>query len=256
MTPATGGTTGSTLGDASADRLAAVHANLDAFMQARYRFARDAIPAGSRVLGIGAGRGLSRDYLPGVDLVDTDIVAAPWIDVVCDGQTLPFANASFDAAVAMAVLHHLPRPRQGLEELARVVRLGGRVCIQEPHASLTLRTLLTLFRHEHVDFSVDPFGDGICLSRQQGPDDGNNAIGDLLFDDKERFERKLPKFRVVHHHYRHFLLYLNSGGLTGDRFHVPLPRPILELIERLDDGLCGGAQGLFATCQEVVLERV
>jgi SAM-dependent methyltransferase len=235
---------------------ASVPTNLDAFMKARYRFACDAIPAGSRVLGIGAGTGLSRDYLPGVELVDTDIVPTPWIDLVCDGQVLPFADGSFDAAVAMAVLHHLPFPLSGLKEIARVVCEGGRVCIQEPHASLTLRALLAVFRHEHIDFSVNPFGTESSLSRQLGPDDGNNAIGDLLFADKGRFEQAMPQFKVVHHRFRHFLLYLNSGGLAGELFHVPLPQPILKMIRRMDDGLCGFAPGLFATCQEIVLERV
>ena len=234
---------------------AAVHANLDAFLNARFQFAFDAIPARSHVLGIGAGSGLSRNYLPGVDLIDIDIVPNLWIDVVCDGQTLPFADESFDAALAMAVLHHLPSPLSGLMELARVVRKGGQICIQEPHASLTLRALLALFRHEHIDFSVDPFGAENCLPNQKGPDDGNNAIGDLLFSDLARFEQAMPQFKVVYRRFRHFLLYLNSGTLTGDRFHIPLPRIVLKAIERVDDGLCFAAPKVFATCQEIILER-
>jgi len=234
----------------------AAHANLDAFLKARYRFAVKAIAPASRVLGIGAGCGMSRYYLPGVTLVDTDVVSAPWLDAVCDGGDLPFSDASFDAVVAMAVLHHLPHPRRGIEELARVVRGGGRVCIQEPHVSLALRALLAAFRHEYIDASVDPFGDETCLPRRDSPMDGNNAVGDLLFNDRNRFARDFPQFRVIHHCYRHCFLYANSGSLSGEHFHVPLPRAALGVIERLDNGLCRIAPSVFATCQEIVLERV
>ena len=45
--------------------------------------------------------------------------------VVGDVQELPFADDSFDAAVAAWMLYHVPDLDRGLAELARVLRPGG-----------------------------------------------------------------------------------------------------------------------------------
>jgi SAM-dependent methyltransferase len=48
---------------------------------------------------------------------------------VADLTRLPYAGGSFDAAVCGWVLEHLPDPRPGLRELARVLRPGGRLLL-------------------------------------------------------------------------------------------------------------------------------
>ena len=49
--------------------------------------------------------------------------------VVADLTRLPYADAVFDAAVCGWVLEHLPDPRLGLHELARVLRPGGKLLL-------------------------------------------------------------------------------------------------------------------------------
>jgi SAM-dependent methyltransferase len=44
---------------------------------------------------------------------------------VADASALPFPNATFDAVVASHMLYHLPRPSDGVAEVARVLRPGG-----------------------------------------------------------------------------------------------------------------------------------
>jgi SAM-dependent methyltransferase len=48
---------------------------------------------------------------------------------VADAEDLPFADASFDAAIAAFLVNHLPRPERGAGELRRVVAPGGRVAV-------------------------------------------------------------------------------------------------------------------------------
>src|SRR5436305_6222149 len=51
------------------------------------------------------------------------------LHVAADLTKLPFASAFFDAVVCGYVLEHLPDPRPGLSELARVTRPGGKILL-------------------------------------------------------------------------------------------------------------------------------
>lgn len=51
--------------------------------------------------------------------------------VVGSAMALPFADASFDAVWSMASLKHWPDKAQGLREIVRVLKPGGRLCVVE-----------------------------------------------------------------------------------------------------------------------------
>jgi SAM-dependent methyltransferase len=46
-----------------------------------------------------------------------------------DGAALPFADQSFDAVVSLQVLEHVKHPRRVVEEIARVLKPGGKFFI-------------------------------------------------------------------------------------------------------------------------------
>ncbi len=56
---------------------------------------------------------------------------------VADLTRLPYADASFDAVVCGWVLEHLPDPRPGLRELARVLQKGGKLLLLSTEDTLT-----------------------------------------------------------------------------------------------------------------------
>jgi SAM-dependent methyltransferase len=106
---------------------------------------------GERVLDVGCGAGTAELILAalqpgGVHFVGVDLVHARLRDArqamraqaviaelaTADAARLPFAPASFDAAFAVAVLQHVPRPRDVLANLRRVLRPGGRLVVAEP----------------------------------------------------------------------------------------------------------------------------
>jgi SAM-dependent methyltransferase len=88
----------------------------------------DGVP-GQRVLNLGSG--VHKQYVnPG--LVNFDIAAHDNVDVVGDGEHLPFRNEAFDGVVLDAVIEHLARPARVVAEVRRVLKPGGTVLAQVP----------------------------------------------------------------------------------------------------------------------------
>ena len=100
---------------------------------------------GSRVVDIAGGIGTYASLLVrerpitvvGVD-ISPGVIAARGEDpllpenVVADMEALPFEAESFDAAMVIAALHHVPDPLPALSEAARVLRPGGQLFAFEP----------------------------------------------------------------------------------------------------------------------------
>tara|TARA_E500000331_G_scaffold292997_1_gene290111 strand:+ start:2783 stop:3592 length:810 start_codon:yes stop_codon:yes gene_type:complete len=228
--------------------------NLSALLDQRFKFLQDHIETGNTVLEVGAGQGVTKTFLPGINLIQTDVHAAPWLDATTSAEALPFGDAVFDAVICIAALHHMNFPLRAIAELARVTRKGGKVLVLEPHNSWLLRQLLMLSGYEYVDEGVDPFGAEPCL-RSEDNWDGNNAIGDLLFGDQKRLRESLPDLEIIHHEYSECLMFMNSGGVNHRTPYIPLPRMILNLILKIDKLLCRSAPNIFALVQEVVLQK-
>ena len=102
------------------------------------------IPAGGRLIEIGAGTGANFAlYPPAASVAATELSfemlklarakssGAPVALVQSPAERLPFADASFDAALSTLVLCSVKSINAALSELRRVVRAGGRVVLVE-----------------------------------------------------------------------------------------------------------------------------
>jgi ubiquinone/menaquinone biosynthesis C-methylase UbiE len=50
-----------------------------------------------------------------------------------DAESLPFGDGSFDIVYSWGVIHHTPSTRRAAEEIMRVARPGGRICVMVYH---------------------------------------------------------------------------------------------------------------------------
>lgn len=112
-------------------------------------------PVGMRVLDIGCGKSGLRRRLTDAGMIwrgiDPFAPAAPDIDIA-PAQDMPYPDQSFDAAIYINALHHVPVDQMGpaLSETARVLVPGGRLIVIEPEATGALSQVIAVVDDETV----------------------------------------------------------------------------------------------------------
>jgi SAM-dependent methyltransferase len=192
-----------------------------------YRRMLDACAPGS-ILEIGGGSGNFKSFAP--HTISSDIATAPWLDLVCDAQQLPFGDASFANIVLVDVLHHIGNPLRFLQESERVLEPGGRLICCEPAITPLSGIFYRLFHDEPVDMSVNPLSVATASS-DKDPWDSNQAIPTLLVGRyREALARAVPKLPLHKVERFSFVAYPLSGGFQPwSLLPQRAARPLLEL---------------------------
>jgi len=111
------------------------------------------IPEGSRILDAGAGEQKYKKLCAHLNYVSQDFAqydgkgdgkglqTGAWdqsrLDIVSDITRIPEPDGSFDAAMCIEVIEHVPHPIDALKELGRLLRSGGQLILTAPFCSLT-----------------------------------------------------------------------------------------------------------------------
>ncbi len=169
------------------------------------------IPEGpGAVLELGAGAGgLLEDRTRGC--FSSDLVFSDSLDLVLDGQRLPFAGGALRGVAMTNVFHHLTEPRRFLAEAARCVRPGGAVVMIEPWCTSWSRFLYGNLHHEEIDVQAREWE-----APGTGPMTGaNSALPWIVFArDRALFESGFPEWRLDRVEPYMPFRYLLSGGLS------------------------------------------
>jgi SAM-dependent methyltransferase len=202
-------------------------------------------------LEVGGGSGNLKEYLP--EVITTDIVTTPWLDISCDAQTLPFRTASFSNIVGMDVLHHIERPIRFLREAQRLLKPGGRLILLEPAITPISWIFYNFFHEEPVILKDDPLADG-PLTPGRKPFDANQAIPSLLVGKyRQELAQKVSQLSLKNVEYLSLWAYPLSGGFK--RWCL-VPRSWLRsllVIEKSLERLLGRVMGFRLL---IVLEKV
>jgi ubiquinone/menaquinone biosynthesis C-methylase UbiE len=100
------------------------------------------LPENSSLLEIGAGTGANFQFYPRSKHAVASEVSVKMLEIArektniinlvrADAETLPFAENSFDAALATLVFCSIPQPEIAFAEIRRVVRNGGKIVLLE-----------------------------------------------------------------------------------------------------------------------------
>jgi SAM-dependent methyltransferase len=193
-----------------------------------------------RVVEIGSGIGNLKAHLPGA--ICTDLFANPWLDVVCDGYELPFAEGSLSHLVLFDVFHHLRAPKAFLREARRVLTAKGRLILFEPYISCASRPVYGLLHHEPTAWR-EKIDMAEMLPR---PRDYYAAQGNAtrLF-----FRREIPGWpegwTVFQARAFASFSYLLSGGYSKPAMY---PAGCLKILERCDEMLTHWPRIFGARC--------
>ncbi|XP_052189263.1 tRNA (carboxymethyluridine(34)-5-O)-methyltransferase isoform X2 [Diospyros lotus] len=205
----------------------------------------NSLPPGSLVLDAGCGNGKYLGLNPGCFFIGCDI-SAPLIKIcadrghevmVADAVNLPYRSGYGDAAISIAVLHHLStenRRKKAIDELVRVVKKGGFVLItvwaveQEDRSLVNKWTPLT---QKYLEEWVEPSSPRMRISTpftlESIPEAEENNLGEHV-DLKETYlGKKLPETVQFSSQIKNHSVICGNGknGENQQEFFVPWHLP-------------------------------
>jgi hypothetical protein len=174
------------------------------------------LPGGpSPVVELGTGPGFLKELLPG--LITSDLISCRNVDVILDGQELPFPARSLGAIVMVDVLHHIQKPRSFFISASRCIQIGGSILMIEPWNTHWSRWVYTHLHHENFDPTIQEWE----LLSTKPLSDANGALPWILFSrDLAQFSREFPNWKVELIQPIMPVVYLLSGGFST-RFSPP-----------------------------------
>ncbi|MHB0946538.1 MAG: class I SAM-dependent methyltransferase [Sedimentisphaerales bacterium] len=202
-------------------------------------------PENKCLVELGSGGGFIKEIIPNV--ITSDVIKTPGVDMVFSAEQMPFENGSVDAFFMFDVLHHIPNPRMFFKEAGRCLKTGGKIVMIEPANTLWGRFIYKNFHHEAFDenagWQMESTGPLSCA---------NGAVPWIIFNrDRKIFESEFPDLKILKILPHTPLRYLISGGFT---LRQMLPGCCYGLVAGIE-WLISPANGIFGMFQTIELEK-
>jgi glycosyltransferase involved in cell wall biosynthesis len=153
--------------------------SVQVYLKSLYGRVENEIKLDAEYLEIGAGAGISKDFLKEYRIQRTDFMGSDDNDIRgnVDAHALPYKNDEFDGVLLFDALHHFTMPLDAMKECLRVTKPGGKIILIEPYVSLFSYPIYKFFHFEKTSwiYRIDS-SDGA----PSGPEQGDQGISKAI----------------------------------------------------------------------------
>ncbi len=211
------------------------------------------------IIELGCGNGACKDILKNRNIILTDIQKYSWISKKIDMTKLNLEKKylkKVDVFIINHALHHCPNPARSLRRMLTYLKKDGLILINEPEASFFLKLFQYLLDDEAWSYKVNIFDTKKNIFQSNSPWDSNTAVAQLLFKNEKKFNLYFPNFSILKNQLSEFSIFLNSGGVVQDTFHIPINKIIFNFMNIIDKILIWLMPNVFALNRRIVLKKI
>jgi len=198
------------------------------------------------VIELGSGAGFLKEYIP--NLLTSEIIKIPNVDLILDGTNLPFSTDALKGIVMIDVLHHIPNAASFFSDAQKCIKPGGVIIIIEPWSTPWSRFVYRYLHHEPFELDVKEwkFPTGGPLSQ------ANSALPWIIFErDREKFEKEFPQFKIQEIMLNFPFCYILSGGVS---LRSIIPGSMYNVIRKIEN-ISQPWMNSLAMFAKIILER-
>ena len=228
-------------------------------LEERFFWMKKYLKGKKNIIELGCGNGASKDILKNKNIILTDIQKYSWISKKVDMTKLNLGKKYFkkvDVFIINHALHHCPNPARSLKKMLIYLKKDGLILINEPEASFFLKFFQYLLDDEAWSYKINIFNTKKNIFKSSSPWDSNTAVAQLLFKEEKKFNFYFPNFLFLKNDLSEFSIFLNSGGVVQDTFHIPVNKIIFNFMKYIDKLLIWLLPNIFALNRRVVLKKI
>ena len=235
--------------------------NLLFLLKKRFLWMKNYFPKKNKkiIIELGSGSGCIKKILKNENIILTDIIKHPWIDLKIDMYKMNL-NKKFinkvDVFIINHALHHCANPSKCLKLIMRYLKTGGFILINEPETSFFLKLIQIITKDEGWSYKKNIFDSSVDFFSSKDPWFSNTAIGELLFKNEVKFKKNFPDLKIQKNKLSEFFIFVNSGGVNSDIFKIPLNNFFLKFLNILDVFLIKLFPNIFALNRSIVLKKI
>lgn len=181
-----------------------------------------------KLIELGSGGGFIKKVIP--DVITSDVIKLPEVDMRFSATDMPFEDKSIDRFFMLNVIHHIHDPLMFFKEVDRCLKNNGKLVAIEPANTLWGRFIYQHFHHDE-EFNTQ----GAWVLKSQKPlSDANGALPWIIFvRDRKKFEKLFPHLKIKSIASHTAISYLVSGGVSYRQLLPSWMYPVVKKIEEL-----------------------